>query len=104
MSFVNLLPRSVVEMYCDSIGISRIKNDLGQYKQILNDQFTWLRNEPSETFKFASYEALGEFLTTHPDNKDNLTFSQQRANEKTKDRITWRGNSFLGWMFYVEEV
>lgn len=95
----NPTPAKVRE-YCDSIGIPRLTNDLGQYKKILNLQYTWLRNEPSEIFEFSSYDELGDFLTNHKDNKEKLSFNRQRAWEKVFDRIIWRGKSFTGWMFY----
>jgi hypothetical protein len=96
-------PQSVRD-YCNNIGIPQLKNDLGQYKKILNEQFTWLRNDPAEVFEFKSYEDLGEFLTLHPDNKEGLKFGRERANEKIHDRISWRSKSFQGWMFYVKEI
>jgi len=92
-----------VRDYCNSIGIPQLKNDLGQYKKILNDQYTWLKNSPSEKFEFDSYEKLGEFLTNHSDNKDKLVVNRASAWDYVKNRFQWRGNNFLGWMFYVEE-
>ena len=98
----NPTPHTVRD-YCNSIGIPQLKNDLGQYKKILNDQYTWLKNSPSEKFEFDSYEELGEFLTNHVDNKDRLVVNRTSAWDYVKNRFQWRGNNFLGWMFYVKE-
>lgn len=88
-----------VRDYCDSIGIPRIKNDLGLYKQILNDKFLFLTQDVSQTYTFNSYDELAVFLTKHPDNKDKIQCSKQFAWTKVKTNISWRGNNFLGWIF-----
>lgn len=95
-------PESIRE-YCDSIGIPRLRNDLGQYKQILNEKFLFLTIEKSQTFKFETYEEVAEFLTAHPDNLENTTYSGGFVWERIKDKISWRGKMFLGWIFLKEK-
>ena len=91
----NPTPQSVRE-YCDSIGIPRIKNDLGQYKQIMN-RWKWLTTKKSKKKIFNSYQEAADFLTSHPDNVDGKKYNTQAVWEKMG--ITWRdGYSFAGWM------
>lgn len=100
-----MLPNPTVQSvkeYCDSIGIPKINNDLRQYKNILNDKFPWLRNEPCETFEFDSYEEMAHFLQTHEDNKSIRKVSRELAHDYVKHRIQWKGQNFLGWIFYKE--
>jgi len=92
----NPTPQSVRE-YCDSIGIPRIKNDLGQYKQILNDKWKWLTTKKSSKKVFNSYQEAANFLTSHPENVDGKKFTTQSLYDKIP--ITWRdGYTFSGWM------
>lgn len=87
----------LVRDYCDSIGIPRIKNDLGQYKQILNDKWKWLTTKKSKKKTLNSYQEAADFLTSCPENIDNKKFNTQSLYDKMP--ITWRdGYSFAGWM------
>ena len=91
----NPTPQSVRD-YCDSIGIPRIKNDLGQYKQIMN-RWKWLTTKKSKKKIFNSYQEAADFLTIHPENVDGKKFNTQSLYDKMP--ITWRdGYSFAGWM------
>lgn len=98
----NPTPQTVRD-YCDSIGVPRIKNDLGQYKTILFDKFPWLRKELSQTIEFDSYKELADFLQTHESNKTVRKVDRVLAHDYVKHRIQWRGDNFLGWMFYKKE-
>jgi hypothetical protein len=90
----NPTPQSVRE-YCDSIGIPRIKNDLGQYKQILTDKWKWLTTKKSKKIIFSSYNEVNDFLTLHPENVAGKKINCLQD----KMPITWRdGYSFAGWM------
>ena len=93
-----------VKDYCDSIGIPKINNDLRQYKNILFDKFPWLSNKPSETYEFDSYEDMAEFLRHHEENKTIKNATRELAWDYVKHRIQWKGNNFLGWMFYKKEL
>jgi hypothetical protein len=93
-----------VKEYCDSIGIPKTGNDNRQYKTILEEKFPWLCNEPSETIEFDSYEEMAAFLTTHKDNKGIRKVSRGLAWDYVKHKIQWKGNNFLGWMFYKKSV
>jgi len=96
----NPTPQSIRE-YCDSIGIPRIKNDLGQYKQIMN-RWKWLTTKKSKKKIFNSYQEAADFLTSHPENIDDKKYTTQAVWEKIG--ITWRdGYSFAGWMIRKEE-
>ena len=96
----NPTPQSVRE-YCDSIGIPRIKNDLGQYKQIMN-RWKWLTPKKSKKKVFKSYQELADFLTSHPENVDGKKYTRQLVWEKMG--VTWRdGYCFAGWMITKEE-
>lgn len=91
----NPTPQSVRE-YCDSIGIPRIKNDLAQYKMIMN-RWKWLTTKKSKKKVFKSFQEAADFLTSHPENTDSKKFSTQSLYDKMP--ITWRdGASFAGWM------
>lgn len=89
-----------VKAYCDSIGIPKVNNDNRQYKTILCEKFPWLRKELSQTVEFDTYDEMAEFLTTHKDNKGIRKVSRELAWDYVKHRIQWKGNNFLGWMFY----
>ncbi len=93
-----------VKEYCDSIGIPKENNDMRQYKILLVEKFPWLRNELSETYEFDSYEELAEFLNNHPANKGIRKVSRELAWDYVKHRIQWKGENFLGWMFYKKEL
>jgi hypothetical protein len=96
----NPTPQSVRD-YCDSIGIPRIKNDLGQYKQIMN-RWKWLTTKKSKKKVFNSYQEAADFLTSHPENVDSKKFNTQSLYDKMP--ITWRdGYSFSGWMIRKED-
>jgi hypothetical protein len=97
----NPTPHSIRD-YCDSIGIPRDYNDLRQYNAILKQYFLFLRNESSKTYEFSDYEELGNFLSNHKDNLDQLKYSRPRAHETLHKRILWRAKSFQGWMFYIK--
>jgi hypothetical protein len=98
----NPTPQSVRD-YCDSIGIPRIKNDLGQYKQILNDKWKWLTTKKSKKNVFNSYQEAADFLTGHPENVDSKKFNTQSLYDKMP--ITWRdGYSFAGWMIKKDDI
>jgi len=99
----NPTPQTVKE-YCDSIGIPKVYNDMSQYNNILYKKFPWLTNKPSETVEFDSYEELAEFLNDHPANKGIRQVSRELAWDYVKHRIQWKGNNFLGWMFYKKEI
>lgn len=92
----NPTPQSIRD-YCDSIGIPRIKNDLGQYKQILNDKWKWLTTKKSKKKVFKSYQEAADFLTSHPENTDNKIWTREGVFDRLG--IGWRdGYSFAGWM------
>lgn len=93
-----------VKEYCDSIGIPKTCNDNRQYKTILSEKFPWLRNEPSQTFEFDSYNELAEFLTAHKHPESTRRVDRVLAHDYVKHRIQWKGNNFLGWMFYKKSV
>jgi hypothetical protein len=95
----NPTPQNVRE-YCDSIGIPRIKNDLGQYKQLLN-RFKWLNNTSGDTYEFSSYTEAAEFMTAHVGNK----MKKKITREKVFDLLgmSWRDvGDFPGWI--IEKV
>jgi hypothetical protein len=92
----NPTPQSVRE-YCDSIGIPRIKNDLGQYKQILNDKWKWLTTKKSKKKAFNSYQEAADFLTSHPDNIDKKIWTREAVFDRLG--LGWRdGYIFAGWL------
>lgn len=93
-----------VKAYCTSIGISKVYNDNRQYKTILTEKFPWLRNKSSETFEFDSYKELAEFLTIHKHPKFNRKIDYVLAHDYVKHKIQWKGNNFVGWMFYKKEA
>lgn len=91
---------SKIRDYCDSIGIPRIKNDLGQYKDILNQKWCWLTDQPSQRWIFESYEELAEFLTQHTENIEGRPVSRPFAWEKVQKVISFRDCAlFAGWIF-----
>lgn len=93
-----------VKEYCDSLGIPKYINDNRQYDAILNKKFPWLRNRPSETFEFDNYTELANFLHNHEDNKTVRNVDRVLAHEYVKYKVQWKGNNFLGWMFYKKET
>jgi hypothetical protein len=93
-----------VKKYCDSLGIPKQGNDNRQYIHILKNKFPWLRNEPSQTIEFDSYQDLAEFLNSHPENKRIRKVDRALAWDYVKHRIQWKGDNFLGWMFYKKQA
>jgi hypothetical protein len=90
-----------VRDYCDSIGIPRLRNDLGQYKKILYKSFPWLVNTNSVEHTFDSYDALARFFK-----EKNIPgkWSRQRAWEKKNDGIGFRsGDPIAGWIIQKGE-
>lgn len=88
-----------VREYCDSLGIPKTGNDNRQYDHIMK-KFPWLRKESSKTFEFDSYNELANFLHNHEDNKTVRKVDRVLAHDYVKYKIQWKGNNFLGWMFY----
>ncbi len=83
-----------VRNYCDSIGIPRIKNDLGQYKQVL-ERFKWLTKKHSKTHTFDSLESVAEFFSK----LSNKTITKATVWEIMKKDIALRDTSpFAGWI------
>lgn len=93
----NPTPQSVRD-YCDRIGIPRLKNDLGQYKKILDDTFMFLTTETSKTYHFNSYKSLANFFNSHD---TNVGWNEHNSSEKVLKGWVPRKTTFSGWIFTI---
>ena len=83
-----------VRDYCDSLGIPRIKNDLGQYKMLL-ERFKWLTKKISKTYKFDSIDAAAEFFTA----EFGKPISRSQIFENLQKGLAMRDTTpFAGWI------
>lgn len=89
-----------VRDYCDSIGIPRIKNDLGQYKMLLQ-RFKWLSNKTSKKHTFDSLDDVAEFFSK----LGNKTITKANVWETMQKDIAMRDNSpFAGWIIEKQKT
>jgi hypothetical protein len=95
----NPTPQKVRD-YCDSIGIPRLKNDLGQYKMLL-ERFKWLTKKTSKTHTFDSLDDVADFFSK----LSNKTITKANVWETMQKDIALRDNSpFAGWIIKKQKT